>query len=287
MDKDVSIKQLYTIFFGKELVKVSKYTPKTPTKQKTETNIFTPISKAIYQATSPTSKPYILEAIKADTEKISKMEKEQETIDPDYREKLENNGLGLFMEDYVSYYGFCPVCGQQTLQKYLYSNVPVVDLVCINKDYHLKNNKCFLFQVKISLTNEYFNLVNKQIIVGSKKYGVPAQVRKGDTSILDKIVVPGYICIKLNRKMGEAQEYNIDYRNSFVLVPDYQNFSDKNYYQYIEVTNKFNKNVITWNDNMVNTISLHKVLQNNVVKYELFFEKIEENPYRSLIKKLT
>lgn len=286
MEKEnINIKHLYSIFFGKKLVELTKTEPKTPLKTKTDPNILTPMSKSIYLATSPRSQPYILKEMQANTKTINKIEGNSDKSDPDYQEKFENNGLGFFMEDFLSAYGFCPVCGEKTLQKYLHSNVPVVDLVCTNKQYHLKNNKCFLFQVKISLTNEYFSLVDRKIIVGSKTFGQISHLQKGDNSMLDKLVVPGYICIKLNKKLDKIQTYVIDHRNSFVLVPNYQIFYDKSYYEYLDVPNKYRKNVITWNTNMVNTLPLDKVTKTNIIHHEFFSEKVENNPYEFLIKK--
>lgn len=282
--ENINVKDLYSIFFGKELVKLTKSEPKTPTKSRPEPNIWTPVSKSIYDVTSPRSKPYILKEMQANTETVKKIEGKEEQLDPDYQEKLENGGLGFFMENFLSAYGFCPVCGEKTLRKYWHSNVPVVDLVCINKKYHLENNKCFLFQVKISLTNDYFSLNNRQLIVGSKTYGRPAHLHKGDDSMLEKIVVPGYICIKMNTKPAEIQTYTIDYRNSFVLIPNYQNFSETPYYQYIDLPNKYHKNVLTWDTTMVNTVDLDKVIKANIVQHEFFSEEIETNPYNFLIK---
>lgn len=282
--ENINVKNLYTIFFGRELVKLSQHQPKTPTKAKPEPDILSPMAKTIYQATSPRSRSRILKEMQANVKAIERQEKKGELIDPDFQEKMENNGLGFFMENFLSVYGMCPVCGENTLRKYLHSNVPVVDLVCVNKDYHLKNNKCFLFQVKISLTDEYFSLTNHKITVGSKTYGAPAHLHKGTDSMLDKLVIPGYICLKLNEKKGDVQTYNIDHRNSFVLIPNYQNLTEDYYYEYLDEPHKFNKNVIRWNPNMVDTFSVDKVTKANIVHYEIFSEEPLTNPYQFLIK---
>lgn len=291
MEKNsISISQLYSIFFKKKLVKLDKSQPKTPTKINISSNIpittsLTPMSKSIYDATSPRSRPHILKELQANTETIEQIEKDHDKIDSDYQEKFENNGLGFFMEDYLSMYGFCPVCGEKTLLKYLHSNVPVIDLICTNREYHMKINKCFLFQVKISLTNEYFSLVDHKIIVGSKIYGKTAHLQQANTNILNKIIIPGYICIKLNKKVA-SQDYIIDYRNSFVLIPNYQTNSNELYYEYLDIPNKYHKNVITWNTNIVDTLSLDKVIKVNIIHHEFFSEKIKDNPYNFLIDEI-
>src|ERR1700722_1660201 len=114
---------------------------------------------------------------------------------------MENNGLGFFMEKFVSVYGLCPVCSQPSRKKYSHSNVPV-DLVCTNIKNHLNNNKCFLFQT-----------------------------------------------------------YVIDFRNSFVLVPNYNNTDNAYYYQYLDYKSIYGKDIITWNEFMVSTLPLNRILQ--------------------------
>ena len=278
---NISLKDLYKLFFGKKLVDLTRIETNTKQLPSSKQVTLTPVSKSIYDTTSPKSKPYILAAMMKNTDVIDAQMDIEEQLDPDYQEKMENNGLGFFMEDFVSVYCHCPVCGQSLLKKYSHSNVPVVDLVCINTAYH--KNKCFLFQVKISLTNDYFNLKTKKIIVGSKTYGEPAHHRKGTDSMNQKIVVPGYICIKLYRDKQEPQNYVIDHRNSFVLVPNYQNNSNKYYYHYLDEVGMYGKNMITWDETMVDTFPLNKITNISKIAYEVFLEKEIPNPYMFLI----
>ena len=285
LNTKVNTKQLYELFFGKKLVNLSKLEPKTPTKApRPVENILTPMSKKIYDATSPRSKQYVLEDMLADTKAIEEKELKEELSDPDYLEKMENNGLGFYMEKFVSVYGLCPVCGERTLRPYSQSNVPVVDLVCINKDFHLKNDACFIFQVKISLTNDYFSLAKQTISVGSIVYGEPAHMHKGTDHIKEKVVVPGYICIKLYSHATELQTYLVDYRNSFVLVPDYNNTNPDYYYKYIDVLNKYGKSIITWDQTMVDAIEFKNILTMPKIVHEYFSEEVIDNPYANLKK---
>ncbi|XWV24692.1 hypothetical protein QJ856_gp1091 [Tupanvirus deep ocean] len=281
----VELHDLYQKFFGKNLVHLERYIPKTPTKKQISKNnsVLTPISKSIYDTVSPRSKPYILQDLLANNKVIEETESKLDELDLDYQEKLENNGLGFFMENVISVYGLCPVCGQRTLRKYEQSNVPVVDLVCINHEYHLLNNKCFIFQIKISLTNNYFSLRGQNIVVGSKSYGEPAHIHKGTDDPINKLVVPGYICIKLNPHATNIQTYTIDHRNSFVLVPDYNNTSDDYYYNYRDFKSTYGKDIITWNGSMVSTLPLNRVLQITTISYEVFSEDVIENPYTILL----
>lgn len=283
-NKPIDIHKLYNLFFASDLIKLDKpiAEPRTPPKKKVLGPILTPTSKKIYDATSPRSKPYILQDLQANTAAIEYRESLED--DPDYQEKLENNGLGFFMENFVSHHGICPVCGEHSLKKYAYSNIPVVDLVCINTDYHLKNSACFIFQLKISLTNDYFNLKNQTIVVGSRVYGEPAHEVSGKEDLLHKLIVPGYICIKLYPIAGDVQAYNIDHRNSFVLVPDYNNTANNYYYQYTANLSRFGKNIISWNSAMVKTINLKNIINNTNIGYEFFNETAIINPYSGLKK---
>ncbi|AVL94977.1 hypothetical protein ma591 [Moumouvirus australiensis] len=280
----IKLIDLYKLFFCKKLIEPIIITNQQNISSHHIFNLtLTPTSKKIYNATSPNSKPYILQDLLKNTQTIEDLESKIDLLDPDYQEKFQNNGLGFFMEDYICAYGKCPVCGQATLRKYSQSNVPVIDLVCINTDYHLKKNKCFIFQIKISLTNNYFSLKNKILIVGSKNYGKISHIHTGLEPIINKIVVPGYICVKLKKVDEINQEYVIDYKSSFSLIPNYQNKSSENYYDYIDVSGFYGKNIISWNDSMVDVINLNDVLDNNKIKYEVFQENESSNPYCDLM----
>lgn len=283
--KFADIFTLYKLFFGKKLVGIGPVVAK-KNRSRGPTNVpsaqpqLTPISKAIYNATSPKSKPYILASLLKDNVIIEHQELISDESDPDYQEKMENNGLGFFMEDFVSKYGYCPVCGTKSLRRYSHSNVPVVDLVCVNTEAHLLD-KCFLFQVKISLTNNYFDLNAKTISVGSKFYGEIPHTMTGLNSKFEKIIVPGYICIKLNG--SNLQGYRIDHRNSFVLVPNYKSKLDESYYGYVGV-NMYGKNMITWTDSMVQVLGIESVLGGtNKIVYEPFNGVEIDNPYEDLV----
>ena len=52
------------------------------------------------------------------------------------------------------------VCNEKTLKKYNNPAIPVIDLICIN-DKHIEKNECFLFQVKVSATDRYFDKTGK------------------------------------------------------------------------------------------------------------------------------
>lgn len=283
----IDIEDLQKIFFNKNLVSLSTYEPKTPPRNTniTSNNDLTPMSKSIYDAVSPASKPYILMDLISDNAEIDAIENKMFDLDPDYQEKMENQGLGFFMEEYLCVHGFCPVCNQQTLKKYQQPNIPVVDLVCVNTEYHLQKNECFLFQVKISLSNTstYFSLKQNKIVVGSKIFGNPSHLRLGTDYLEQKLIVPGYICLKLNNYPLELQTYVIDQRNSFVLIPKYHNNTNNYYYMYTDKRNIFGKNIITWNQSMVDTLPISLVISSIKINHEFYSENILKNPYKKLL----
>jgi hypothetical protein len=265
---------MHNIFFEKDLVELSKNLPVSPIKNNNPVLFeITPISRMILSSLTPYSKQIMTEELRADNLFIEEYERKELENDPDYLEKMANNKLGFYMENFVSYYGVCPVCKQNTLRKYFHSNVPVVDFVCINKDYHLQTNTCFLFQLKISLGGEYFNF--NQISIGSRRYGELPHSIKGSDNI--KHIVPGYICLRLN--WLESQSYLIDPNNSFIIVPDYHNTSNISYYQYLPYKDRYGKDIITWNSNMFTTLSVRDILNTLFVDYEYFTETIIDNPY--------
>lgn len=215
-----------------------------------------------------------------DTKLIESKEIEEYKDDPDYIEKMENNGLGFYMENFISYYGVCPVCKLKTLRKYSFSNMPVVDLICINDTYHTVHGGCFLFQVKTSLNDLYFSKKDNYITVGSINYGYNSHIVKGSDNINNKKLVIGYICLYLNPKSNT--EYKINKQKSFVLLPNLNNQSNESYYSYN--TNKqtyMGKNEISWNKNLVDIMDVNTCLSNiENVNTNVIFEEIDiKNPY--------
>lgn len=285
----ITREKLYDLFFATDIVVVKKNAASekaTPVKRKASpiSNPLTPMSKKIYDATSPRSKPYVLADMKSDDEILLKSE--LATDDPDYIEKMENNGLGFFMENFITAYGTCPICGMKTLRKYVNSNIPVVDFVCDNTEYHLNNKTCFVFQLKISLTNNYFDLNKRTISVGSVAYGEPAHLVDGTESQKNKIVVPAYILIRMYRHKTKLQSYIIDHKNSFVLIPNYKNKTNDTYYKYTDKKDMYGKSVITWNTQMVDTVELKRVINAVNVDHEFYNEQVITNPYAKLLKLL-
>lgn len=247
-------------------------------------NKLTPISKLIYDSVDTNEKERLLLDFKKDDINLNLLDLD----DPDYIEKLENNRLGFYMEDFVCHYFKCPNCMQKTLKKYAISNMPVVDVICTNYNYHIDKNETFLFQIKISTSlNNYFSKNNKYILIGSKKYGYNSHVINGADQAFDKQLLINYICLQLDQIADNT--YNIDKRNSFILIPDAKKNINNHYYEYIQKQNRFNRSAITWNINLVGELGINNYCDNFIVNTNTVFSinKILSNPYSKKFSKIS
>lgn len=244
----------------------------------------TPLSRMIYKSVSTPDRPKLIQDLLKDDMMIESLEQKDYLNDPDYLEKLENGALGFYMEKYISYYGKCPVCEEFSLRKYVMSNVPVVDFICINRKYHESKNECFLFQLKTSTNDFYFNRSKEYISIGSKRFGYNSHIVKASDNISKKFLVVGYICINLEevsvsymQKM--VSHYKINNNKSFVIIPDLSENKDEYYYKYIG--NILDKNIIRWDNKLVNVKEISSVL-NTIKEIDtglLFNETNQINPY--------
>lgn len=261
-------------FFNSLLVEL-KTIPKepcTPKKVSTSSNyVLSPNSKQIIKNLSPKSQNLMIKLLISD-------EVDDDYNDDNFNYKFDNNGLGFFMENFVSFYGNCPLCHKKTLRKFKYSNIPVIDLVCINEQ-HLLKNESFVFQLKISTGDSYFSLKNKIIKTGSKKMGELCHNVLANDSYDLKILVPNYICIKIKKNVDY---HEICFNESFVLIPNLKNINDECFYNYKSsrvLENKLSENIISWNNKNVSCLNLNTVIKKKKIKYQVFEENDFENPY--------
>lgn len=95
------------------------------------------------------------------------------------------------------------------------------------------------------------------------------------------MIVPGYICIKL-RETTNNQIYTIDFRNSFILIPNYSSNSTSPYYNYLDYTVYRDKDAITWNDENIEYEYLTSLdIDHTICTTENFTELQIENPYQN------
>lgn len=288
----IDTKILYELFLTKPLREVTKsgdfdfeeqlIMPDVP---KTPTMTATPFTKMILGALGTEEREGMLDEFKKDDNTINLLEGIDAESDPDYLEKLENNKLGFYMEDFVIYHMKCPVCHKAgTLKKYSVPNMPVVDIVCTNTDDHIdhkaKTVKCFLFQIKIKVgDSNYFDGLNKKISVGSKKFGFNAHNVSGNQKLWRKCVVPGYICLTLDQKTDTTY---IILPRSFVVVPDYNDKRPTTFYNYLDEKGYRGRDQIRWSSNLTKT-SRPKFKTRRVNTEEVFYDTDDiKNEYYSM-----
>ena len=153
--------------------------------------------------------------------------------DPDFIQNYGN--IGKLVEIYYSLFGHCPVCGTKTLRLFKNNNMPVVDLKCINAT-HNHTLGPSLWQVKATISDNYFSKNDKLISVGSRKWGENVHL---DSNIPIEYKI-GYICIKIHQR--EDNVYFINRRESFIVNPIQENFK----YKYITGKGPWGHSRITW-----------------------------------------
>ena len=249
---------------------------------------YTPMKQKILEYEGPANREALLAELTKDDREITGIESSQFLDDPDYVEKMSNSGLGFYMESFVSYYGKCPGCGQVSLKKFRNCSIPAVDFVCINKEYHETHNICFLFQLKISVSesHDYFYTSadgNKIINIGSRRYGeIPHSIKGTSPFDLKKLAI-GYICLKLIPKADGT--YQINSALSFCVFPKLELSVDKQYYNYMGAI-ILGHNPITVDMSMMNNIPIGSIFTEGIVLGTPFVEQTIPNPYDLVSKKL-
>lgn len=281
----VSKEDLHELFTKTDLIETNivpytKPTKKiTPIKRMTINNL-TPISKLIYESSNAYDKQKLLIDFAKDNEYIDKVTNSIDENDPDYLEKMENNKLGFYMEDFVCHNMKCPSCGEKMFKKYMIKNMPVVDVICTNVTYHENKSDVYMFQIKITVgNNNYFSKYQNYILVGSKKYGFNCHEIYGSDNIYNKKLLVGYICLQLY--MIKDNEYKIDKKESFIILPDTNKTTNLKYYEYLDKTGSYNRNILKWNNNMIKEVNIINVcdewlVNTNVVYYDI---NLLDNPY--------
>lgn len=229
------------------------------------------MTQAVIEAAGPLDTPArkaLLASLHLDTVKIDSLLQQEEDEDPDYVDKLRANLLGFFMEEYVACHMKCPLCGASLL---IYENpqMPAVDLICSNKEKHLAETTCFLYQVKITTQTDstYFDLGRRFISVGSRTYGEIVHSVSPHTPRDDRWICPGYICLRVD--VSRSNTYHLQ-RGSFILIPDYHcRDLDEPFYRYI--SGDGDRPQITWNPKCVRTEPITKRLPSSINAEEIYW----------------
>lgn len=190
---------------GKELKKKEEYPKKSGRIKKTPVKLFEHLLKltpVIINSLTPNSKTHIYGDLEKDDEIIKKVNRLEEIKDPTY---INYENYGKIIETWVALNMLCPCCNAPSLKQYYKTNMPVIDLVCINQS-HTINMGVRYFQVKSSNgtlfeNRKYFNYDpnnqdNNIIYVGSKKFGKHVHDIKTYNTDSEKEILIGYICIE-------------------------------------------------------------------------------------------
>lgn len=254
----------------------------TPKSEKTvsQLSMLSPNAKKIYETAHVEDKEHVLHDLIKDSELVEQLEMSEYMNDLEYTEKMANNMLGFYIESFIAYNGMCPLCSKKTLRKYNMSNMPVIDLICINP-FHIDNNECFLYQVKTSVgKNSYFG--ETFATIGSKKFGYNSHMVRGTDTDEKKKLVIGYICINLKEDTVDNNKFTIvpNMKKSFIVIPKIQSKLNEYFYTYDIQRYPFNKNIIKWNGKMATIMDISKCIVNyNVNTNIVFNDTIIENPY--------
>jgi hypothetical protein len=212
-----------------------------------------PQSQMLLSLFTPETRTRLARDFYLDDIEINKRLLKDEIDDPTYI-YFDNKGVGLYLELWVCINIKCPGCND-TLYKYANSNMPVVDVRCINPEHKIGP---IFYQIKATQKGtfhaglKYFSYDEEYICVGSYKYGHNCHEIKAD-NMVDRDLLIGYICIEYD--YINMNSIAIDMNKSFVLIPNLQfiplNQRQKEwtYYHYERIAPI---PVIKFNTNMVN-----------------------------------
>lgn len=126
----------------------------------------------------------------------------------------------------------CPVCKQKTLRRYVRSNFPLIDAVCINPN-HTYNDGVKYFQIKSSngslfRKKKYFCKKERFSHAGGSRLAILAHSIK--TNSRKKYTLFGYICIEYSEN---DDELIVNKNKSFIILPNISFSHPKmSYYKY-------------------------------------------------------
>jgi hypothetical protein len=281
--KYIPIKRLYSIFTDTDIIEyeVKKNIDIKRVFEMPNKYLMSPTAKSIYNSLAPDEKRRMRYDYKYDNDKLLQREEKDYMDDPDFNEKLENNAIGLYMEAYVSVFGKCPGCGQNTLRCYDDMSTPVVDVICINRTPQgVESHKIYprIYQIKVSLNNSTY-FTKDYIHVGSQRYGYNSHMAHVRDIKYNNIVV-GYICIHLDDGKEEG-EYNINTSKSYVLLPRLNKRGVNGTYYTYKTGTFFGKLSIIRNKDAVDEHPINKCLDNNkhhITTSIIFHKNSSPNP---------
>lgn len=291
----ITHKYILNMFENSDLIQIEKSdgtlrrTERVPQKRKIEEYGFSPQAKKVLDAYTPITRKYLEEDFLEDDSRLLKLENKQEEKDESF-EFYENKEVGVFLEKWICANLTCPGCSGK-LVKYASSNMPVVDIMCSNKEHDAKFGPKY-YQVKSTESNnwfgnhKYFSLKDKYIKVGSTRFGkLSHEVTLGDEE--NKKIVIGYICIEYVYSPNSARSININMKKSFFVIPDLTKIPSSDdekkerYYEYLDNLENPKIPIITFNDKIcdiylfeqIKLDKLDKDIFRNIDLNQIFLEK--------------
>jgi hypothetical protein len=223
-----------------------------------------PLTPSILNASTPYTRARLEEDFRNDDRDLAL----RELKDTDYMDY--ETEKGKFIEIWIADNMRCPVCYMRTLRRYVSDTMPVIDVVCINRNH---NNGVRFFQIKTSngmpfMGTKYFSKTTRHIFVGSKRYGEPVHSLDGSSNL-----VIGYICIKYDIIDDIIR---INNNTSFIILPIIGRCMNS-YYRYVATTK--GKPIIEYNPITTNVIKLSGLVDSNIIQpnYMMNYEEID-NP---------
>ena len=130
---------ILNMFDNSDLIQIEKTdqllrrTERVPQKRPREELGLSPAAKRILAAYTPRTRKYLEEDFISDDLRLLRLEEKQEEKDESF-ELYENKEVGVFLEKWICANFKCPGCLGK-LVKYASSNMPVVDIMCSNKEH--------------------------------------------------------------------------------------------------------------------------------------------------------
>ncbi len=221
-----------------------------------------PKSIDLVWAESVSNRQALVNDIIRDNDKIDAIMSEIESQDDDFTFSISSE-VGNYMELWICANLKCPGCRVGKLFKYISSNMPVIDVRCVNPAHDLLEHGPIFYQIKTTekyttfLGLKYFtrqpinNYPSGYIKVGSKKVGIYSHSITTADSIENKFISIGYICVTF-KYLTNRRRINIDLNDSFVVIPNlnYYSRTRKNSYYYKYIPNSLNYSIISFNPNI-------------------------------------
>ncbi len=255
-----------------------------------------PASKKMIKAENSSNRQALIYDILRDDQKIETIEKKLNSMDEDFSFTLPSE-VGNFMELWLCANMRCPGCKVGKLYKYVSSNMPVIDIRCVNPEHDLLNHGPLFYQIKATekytnfLGRKYFtrqpiiNYPSGYIKVGSKRFGIFSHNIKTIDSLEDKYISIGYICVTY-KYLTNKRHINIDLNDSFIVIPNL-NYSSRTrsgdyYYKYIP--NALNIVMISFNPdpNIVRVLTFNDFITSNSYNPHLFKNINLDNEYKTV-----